>query len=401
MNKALKRLKLELQANASSVETDLGGGEHGYLGLVLTDQEYATIPDTQPFAPPMHPGPLNTPKNATPIQALNLKDQHSEERRLYLECKNVEKALMRHMQDAIEEKHLESLVDEHTNLISGDMPTVLEYLFYNCGKVRSDEVAQKEAEVMSLTWQPSEPMVLLTRPLEQLQKLATQAGMPCADNQILQKGLQLMRNANDFECALTQWEDKANADKTWSNFKSHFHEHQLKLKSIRGPTMQQAGCHHANALASRVSQDIEEKLQERDQHMLAMLQNIPSLIDSSCSSSSSSNQDSDHHPTQAASSITSNQTQLAILQLLREIQLDMRKSASGNNARGNNATRQRRQNQKTPDDRTTPPRANTSHYCWTHGAWHHPSNKCRYKAQGHKDEATFENKMGGSCAYCD
>ena len=36
-HKALKRLKTELQANASSVESDLGGGNHGYLGLVLTD----------------------------------------------------------------------------------------------------------------------------------------------------------------------------------------------------------------------------------------------------------------------------------------------------------------------------------------------------------------------------
>ena len=36
-HKALKRLKTELQANASSVESDLGGVDHGYLGLVLTD----------------------------------------------------------------------------------------------------------------------------------------------------------------------------------------------------------------------------------------------------------------------------------------------------------------------------------------------------------------------------
>ena len=37
MYKSLKRLKMELQANASSVETDLGGENHGYLELVLTD----------------------------------------------------------------------------------------------------------------------------------------------------------------------------------------------------------------------------------------------------------------------------------------------------------------------------------------------------------------------------
>ena len=54
--KTLNLLKLELQANASSVETDLGGGNHGCLGLVLTDAEHATISDTEPFAAPAYPG---------------------------------------------------------------------------------------------------------------------------------------------------------------------------------------------------------------------------------------------------------------------------------------------------------------------------------------------------------
>ena len=45
-NKSLKRLKLELQANEGSVETDLGGRNYGYLGLVLTDEEYVIISNT-------------------------------------------------------------------------------------------------------------------------------------------------------------------------------------------------------------------------------------------------------------------------------------------------------------------------------------------------------------------
>ena len=52
MHKSLKSLKLELQANASTVETDLGGGNHSYLGLVLNDNEYASIPNIQPFIVP-------------------------------------------------------------------------------------------------------------------------------------------------------------------------------------------------------------------------------------------------------------------------------------------------------------------------------------------------------------
>ena len=42
-HKLLKRLKTELRANASSVNTDLGRGDHGYSGLVLTDTKYACI----------------------------------------------------------------------------------------------------------------------------------------------------------------------------------------------------------------------------------------------------------------------------------------------------------------------------------------------------------------------
>ena len=54
-HESLKWLKLELWANASSVETDLGGENHGYLGLVLTDEEHALIPSTQPFIAPNYP----------------------------------------------------------------------------------------------------------------------------------------------------------------------------------------------------------------------------------------------------------------------------------------------------------------------------------------------------------
>ena len=77
--KALKRLKAELRANASSVESNLGGGDHGYLGLVLSDAEYATV-DAIPFAAPAYPNDLNIPANATQIQAFSLKEEHEEAR---------------------------------------------------------------------------------------------------------------------------------------------------------------------------------------------------------------------------------------------------------------------------------------------------------------------------------
>ena len=61
-----------------------------------------------------------------------------------------------------------------------------------------------------MSWQPTDPIALLTRPIEQLQKLATQAGIPYTDGQILEKGLTMIRSTRDFEYALIQWENKPN-----------------------------------------------------------------------------------------------------------------------------------------------------------------------------------------------
>ena len=59
-----------------------------------------------------------------------------------------------------------------------------------------------------MTWQPNNPIVLLIRPIEQLQKLATQARTPYAHSQMLEKGLTLMRATRDFEYTLAQQEEK-------------------------------------------------------------------------------------------------------------------------------------------------------------------------------------------------
>jgi hypothetical protein len=43
MFETLKELKQDLKANASSIASSLGGGQHGYLGAVLDTQTYAII----------------------------------------------------------------------------------------------------------------------------------------------------------------------------------------------------------------------------------------------------------------------------------------------------------------------------------------------------------------------
>ena len=58
----LTKLKKEIQANAKSVNCNLGGGAHGHLGLVLKPEEYATVSAT-PYEEPQFPDPLVFARN--------------------------------------------------------------------------------------------------------------------------------------------------------------------------------------------------------------------------------------------------------------------------------------------------------------------------------------------------
>ena len=165
-------------------------------------------------------------------------------------------------------------MDDVTGLIEDNIPTVLDSLFINYGKVQSEEVKSKEAEFLNLTFNPANPMVTLYRSINQLQNLATVANILYSDAQQLENGLTLIRNTRDLEEALGEWTNKPVGDKTRENFKLYFKDTQAELKEIRGPMMQHAGYHHAKILATRLHDDMVS----RDTSMLAMVQEFAVAI---------------------------------------------------------------------------------------------------------------------------
>ena len=391
--KSLKRLKTELRANASSVDTDLGGGDHGYLGLVLSDAEYTRITPTPPnFHAPNFPGALVIDPAFTAIQAVQARESHTEDLALYRECKNVEKCLLRHIQTAVEDNFLEFMIDDDTGLIELDIPTVLDYLFANYGKVTSVEVKEAESEVLNLSFNPSDPLITIFRPIEQLKKKAVEARIPYSEEQIIEFGLTLVRNTRDFEKGIGEW--MALRVKSWDLFKLHFRGAQKDLKEIRGPTMQQAGYHHANMLASQLRVDLNNQQTE----MLAMVQNLVIQDETPAQESRVEEQHAQH----AANATIESNVQMQMLQILQAMQA-AQANGNGNQYNGsgnqNGGGRPPRANKRTPDNASFT-RLDKSKYCHTHGACNHASSECNRKAPGHRNTATLTNRMGGSNAFC-
>ena len=59
MEHVIKEIHQLLTVNAASVESELGGGQNGYLGIILPPKEYARISNTPFVCPP----PPRTGKN--------------------------------------------------------------------------------------------------------------------------------------------------------------------------------------------------------------------------------------------------------------------------------------------------------------------------------------------------
>ena len=90
---SLKNLKDQLKANAASIPTTLGGGNHGYLSLILSSAAYTTIAANQ-FIEPVYPGQHpNVPAGTNAANTSTIVRHHTEDLHQWRKFKNVNTAL--------------------------------------------------------------------------------------------------------------------------------------------------------------------------------------------------------------------------------------------------------------------------------------------------------------------
>ena len=157
----------ELKRNAQQVPTTLGGGQLGYLALVLSETAYAAIPGAAAFLRPTDPGPFTLTQNPTPPVTRNnpnpvpppltasdisvQKSAYDELKRLYNECQAVELTLRNQLVKAVEPEYLQALRNTSTDMIIGTIPTIISYLIRVYGKMSKLELLTREQNLTTMT----------------------------------------------------------------------------------------------------------------------------------------------------------------------------------------------------------------------------------------------------------
>ena len=138
------------------------------------------------------------------------------------------------------------------------------------------------------------------------------------ETQLVNLGVQLIKNTNDFERGLETWLSQPVAARTWIAFKAHFNRAQAQLRRIRGPTMRNTA--FANTANSIINSVREELSDEREKVFHPIEETKNSIINAMATNSDTNDTDDESRndtPTERVN-YTKDNVQVEILKLLKE-----------------------------------------------------------------------------------
>ena len=418
-------LHRQVKRNAQSVPTTLGGGQLGYLALVISEEKYNAIPNATEFIRPQDPGkfevhlptttetsqssiqtPVATSRRTTriisrttasplqepPPQATNQqtvifsaevatqKATHDDAVRKYYECQAVEQALRTQIIEAIDAEYLDALRNVNTDMISDSIPTIFEFLQSNYGRITEEELVQKEEDLRNYDYNPQQPVDKVFNQVTLFHDLCTITNNDRNDKQLCQLAYLIFNRTRAFVDALKKWNAKNTEEKTYANFKKHMRDEHHALKQVGALTIQESSFYQANMIQQVLMQqsDLQDHLQASiDQQVKDSL--LSALIDFT-----------NNHEEQQVEEIN-NVTTSTKDTTNTEMILDMIAKL----------TKKVEELQK-PTDTDINPRTGKKfkRYCWSCGCCPHWGKDCPQKKPGHQDAANFKNRMGGSNKNC-
>jgi hypothetical protein len=177
----LNALQQCLYRNANSFASTLGGGNHGYLGALMTTPTYlaATQPNATPSIAPLFPGYFPVVQG-TQAQISDQVQAHNENVRKWKEHENVTKALHKQLIDSVDPAYIAHLEDPFTGFNKVLFKDILLDLFESYGKIRSTNLMANNKR-FDEDWDPSGTFQTTMARVKECCEFAIDAGQPYSE----------------------------------------------------------------------------------------------------------------------------------------------------------------------------------------------------------------------------
>ena len=418
-------LHRQVKRNAQSVPTTLGGGQLGYLALVISPTKYDTIPNSTPFVRPPAPGqftvqlptstettlnavtspstatrrttrsvarastsqspdqpplPANQPTVIFSAEVATQKAAHDDAVRKYYECQAVEQALRTQIIESIDPEYLDALRHVDTDMINETIPEIFDFLQVNYGRITEEELVQKEEDLRNYDYNPVTPVDKVFSQVALFQDLCAITNNDKSDKQLCQIAYLIFNRTRAFVDALKNWNAKTPDEKTFALFKKHMRTEHHALKQVGALSIQESSFYQANM----VQQVLTQQNALQDNLQASIDQQVKDSLLSALTEYTNSMDEPEVTVANNISSTAPDASTTAILDLIAK--LTTKVDALGNQANSGDIN----------------PRTGKKfkRYCWSCSCCQHWGKDCPTKKTGHKDDANFKNRMGGSNRNC-
>jgi hypothetical protein len=216
----LKVIRRLLNTNAMSVASYEGGGLHGHLGIIMTNEEYFTIA-VDVFPVPDNPGPSATVvggmKTAVITETTRL---HREATQVYRTYHNIDQDIKNLIIESFDDVYLNALLDEivgYANCTSLQLLTHLLTYYAMIAPTELTEVMQNY-ERLHTPYDHNQPIEPLFQQIHEARAFAVAGGQPYVSAMIVNMTYILVSNTGLFPDTCRAWQSRAIAGKRWTQF---------------------------------------------------------------------------------------------------------------------------------------------------------------------------------------
>ena len=341
-----------IHANASQVQTTLGGGVYGYLGAMLDVDDYMDLEDAAEFEIPDHPGNIIADGHVgTQYAIADALRANKEKLRQFDEYNVVMQALRKQIVDTVEEKYIMSLRNKYTRYNSVHPKDLLKYLFDTYGKITPEDVIENERKFTE-EWDGDEAFEVVIERINNCIDFAIEAESAYSHKQIMNHALTIVAKTGLYADDLKIWKKLPADEQTWSKFQEFMLEAQTEFRQQQ-KTNKQIG-YGLHAAKMEIAAELIAAAANGNNNAISM-QEFMLMFNNKFEN----------------------------LEKAMDAKLALICQPVG----------------EKPAKPARPPHIDNNTYCWTHGycvSATHNSKTCTRRATGHQEEATRSNNMGGS-----
>ena len=355
----------------------------GFLGLVLKNASYITISTNgASYTAPVDPGPspVHAP-GATGAQITETSRLFTIQRDHFKTSCEFQVILVSMITNNCPEKYLTTLKHPITKFRQCTPIQLLNHLWNEYGTITSHDLTMNYAK-MTAQWNPPTPIEDLFLQLREGQQFATEGSETIDDTQLLRLCYDNVNKTGLFNDALKIWRDKP--VKTYVLFAAYMtREHEDRMKN----QTTSSGAGYAANNVTTITDIVHNELQQFVNNMPFFQQDVPN--------------DENANPNicppvteHANAALTAIELKEIFKSMMSEFRNDDRRGGGGGGGRNRKPL---------PPAQGTDSEGNKTTYCWSHGITtnlHHNSKGCKRPKEGHKEEATLQNKLGGSTELC-